>query len=199
MEKKKSMNRHYVFWGEAKDGLSDWMQWLEDAKEIFALLGESPSHYAISTLELEDIKMRPIGGLSRKLANIQKKGHTMDYAEFDLLRLRDGFWDSLEFYISTCRTRKYENLREMGIPDFIYCAIDLEYVQEHGELTPVIEQRILQLLERNIVPYEGEVFETRNKIHGLEYIFDCHNEKQLPELVTPNILMKFDGKEWREI
>ncbi len=191
------MVRHYVFWGEAKDGLSDWMQWLEDAKEIFALLGESPNQYSISTVELEDIKTRPIGGLSRKLTNIKKKGHTIKYAEFDLLR--ENFWDTLDFYVSMSRTRKSEVVREAGIPDLIYCAIDLEYVQEHGGLTPVIEQRILKLLERNIVPYEGEVFETRNRSHGLEYIFDCHNEKQLPELVTPTIRMKFDGKEWREV
>ncbi len=191
------MIRHYVFWGEVKDGLSDWMQWLEDAKEIFALLGESPNQYSISTVELEDIKTRPIGGLSRKLTNIKKKGHTIKYAEFDLLR--ENFWDTLDFYVSMSRRKRTEIVRKSGGFDFVDCEIDMEYVQEHGELTPVIEQRILQLLERNIVPQAGEVYEMRSKSLGIDYFFDYPHKKPWRERETPNTLMRFDGKEWREV
>ncbi len=194
MVKEEPMIRHYVFWGEVKDSFSDWMQWMEDAKEIFALLGESPSHYGISTVEMEDIKERPIGGLSRKLANIQKKGHTIESAGFDLLR--DDFWSSLDFYVSISRTRTSEVVHESGGFDFVDCEIDLKYVQEHGGLTPETERQILQLLEQNIVPCDGEVYDRKDKPHGLIYISD---HKVGLWLEKPNILMKFDGKEWREI
>jgi hypothetical protein len=139
--KEQIMTISYTFNGILDTSYAAWEQWRNDALLLCKELGYEANHYSVSVFGKDIDKVRPIGGLPRKMANIQKKNDVIQ--EMSIMVLPENYSTAMFDYIITLSRYR----------DFITAIINQEYEISNKE------NFIIDILKRNITAEKGEIYE----------------------------------------
>ncbi len=135
------MTKSYTFNGTINLDFGDWEQWVNNAFEICDILGYKINYYAVGVAGKTVGKIKPITGLSKKMAYVKKNEETITGMTFSVLP-EDYESAAFDYVITLVRNANYITL-----------IMNLDYEFN------INQTLIVELLRKCIEAADGEVYE----------------------------------------
>jgi hypothetical protein len=141
-----SMTKSYTYNGTVRKDLKYWLKWIEDALEIFDILGVDPTECGVESDMGTSINS--LKNLTSKMERLYEKGDNVSY--ITIIGLPEDYISvSGDFKVTITRYSYYNS-------EYVTCIINSKYCDMPTETQ---ENRIIELLAENIEDRYGEVYE----------------------------------------